>query len=130
MRTTFSDPAYSNTDCGTHLSKSEADDLDKRAKLRPRLQEAIDFAERQPDSAGVYIDQRAGGVPVFQFTSGLSGHREGVEARLPVGAEYRLRQVDFTTAELQDTRGAVAKDMDDLMAAGPACGVLGRRRSS
>ncbi len=88
VRQTFSDEAYADTSWGKPLSAAENEDLDRRARLRPKLQDAIDFAEKQTSSAGVYLDQAAGGMPVFQFVDSLDGHHASIESRLPDGTEY------------------------------------------
>lgn len=118
VRQTFTDDDYSSTDWGTPLSASESRDLEQRARLRPQLQDAIDYAERQPGSGGVYLDQAAGGMPVFQFTEGVEDHRAAIERRLPTGTEYALRKVDFTEGELEVTKEKVSNDMETLAGSG------------
>jgi len=80
VRRTFDDPDFSDTTWGVPLDAVELADLQQRQEARSLMGDAIGYATNQPDTGGLYIDQRHHGWPVFLFTGDIEAHRSGLLA--------------------------------------------------
>ena len=103
---------------GMPLTSDEAAELRRRIAVQQSTTDARVWAASQPGWAGVYTDQRAGGVPVFMFAGDPEEHRDGIASRLPAGTEYSLERVPRTRLELESLKAHVAAEWEALEVAG------------
>lgn len=106
----MSDRAFSSSDWGIPLSASELADLAERMQVRARVAPAFDVADKLTESAGQYIDQLHGGVPVFLTTTDPRDFGAKLGASIPGGTPYRIEQVQLTLGELQELRARIQVD--------------------
>jgi hypothetical protein len=96
---------------GIPLDTQEAVEIERRIALQDELSAARELALDQPDYGGTWIDQGAGGLPVFTFTGDPAEHARRLTEVLPEGTRFDVRQVRYTTAQLdaaQDLLNAAA----------------------
>jgi hypothetical protein len=96
------------------MSVAEGDEVARRIRVQLSLDEAIAYGEADPQWGGVWIDQSAGGEPVFQFTQPTSGRDSALGALLPPGTKFRVVYVDTSYAKLQEERTEIVDDLDAL----------------
>ena len=85
------------------LTADEVADMDRRMAIQAAMEPLIEYAHLSPDTfGGVHIDQAAGGVYYFSFTSGISAQRTVLDAMAPAGADIRYRTVERTEADLDE----------------------------
>lgn len=109
---------YPRTDFGLPLSEIEYQEVLRRAGVQHALAPAIEVATKEATFGGAYMDQRAGGVPVFTFTDDPTAYAMGIAAALPVDVEFRLEQVDYTFAELREKQARISSRWKELEADG------------
>lgn len=78
--------AFPNTDIGLPLTVAEYEELLRRAGVQHALAPAIDVATKEPTFGGAFVDQRAGGVPVFAFTDDPARYAGDIAAALSPGS--------------------------------------------
>lgn len=108
--------SFPNRTYGIPLSLDEAAEVSRRIRVQLSLGGAITELETRPDWAGVWIDQEAGAVPVFQFAG--EGEAPGIADLLPSGAEWRVEFVPRPLSDLTALRDRIVNDMPRLSAAG------------
>lgn len=90
-------------DFGILVTPEEAADLDRRFAAQDDLGALAAYGAEHPDTfGGMYIDQAAGGDVVLLFTRDVERHARAASALAPAGVAVRVRQVDFTEAELNE----------------------------
>ena len=90
-------------DFGILVTPDEAAELDRRFEAQDDLGALAAYGAEHPDTfGGMYIDQAAGGDVVLLFTRDVELHARAVSALAPAGVAVRVRQVDFTGAELNE----------------------------
>ena len=109
---------YSNRAYGVPLSTAEAEEMARRFEVEQASHPAVDYGMKMATWGGYYIDQLAGGAPVFLFTGDEEEMREELGRRLPSGTGYRVVRVDRSLAELEHTMAAITEAQPDLKRAG------------
>lgn len=109
---------FPNTEFGVPLTTAEAAEVHRRIKVQEGLGETPVFAATLAGSAGTFVDQEAGGVPVFLFTGDGSRHSAALASRLPAGIEYRIQSAEYTMAQLEDLQSRIEAARDALNAKG------------
>ena len=90
-------------DFGILVTPEEAAELDRRFEAQDDLGALAAYGAEHPDTfGGMYIDQAAGGDVVLLFTRDVERHALAASALAPAGVAVRVRQVDFTEAELNE----------------------------
>ena len=90
-------------DFGILVTPDEAADLDRRFEAQDDLGALAAYGAEHPDTfGGMYIDQAAGGDVVLLFTRDVERHARAASALVPAGVAVRVREVDFTEAELNE----------------------------
>lgn len=118
-RQSLADPdKYSDRRWGVPLTRAEATEMERRAAERPKVQPAIDYADAEASSAGMYLDQTKGAKPVFLFTRDIEKHREAIGKRLPEGIDFAVEKVDYSMNELSALQSRITDDIDVLTANG------------
>ncbi len=112
-RVSFSDDAF-----GVPLTPAEAGEMQRRGDVQTAIDPAFAFARSQRESAGTYIDQPAGGVPVFLVAGDPTAFRSLVAEVVPSGVAYRVETARHTLDELYATQGQIDASMADLRVAG------------
>jgi hypothetical protein len=110
----FADPTFSDAQWGLPLSPAEAANLADRLRLRQRIQEAIDYAASRADYAGMYLDQPAGGTPIFFFTESVAERRSEIEDRLPGGTEFEVRFAPRSLEQLERLADQIAAHVKEF----------------
>ena len=118
VRRTFDDPDFSDTTWGVPLDAVELADLQQRQEARSLMGDAIGYATNQPDTGGLYIDQRHHGWPVFLFTGDIEAHRSAIDARLPDSVQFTIRKVTRSWAGLLAMQDAIDAHRRELAKAG------------
>lgn len=110
--------AFPDTSWGVPLSVEEAAEVDRRHALQSALAPAESYAQAQEGFAGIYMDQRSGGVPVFQFAGTAERHRDPLADLLPVGTAFRLEIVPSSWEQLDSVQEALDQGVENLAAEG------------
>jgi hypothetical protein len=77
-------------------------ELYRRTNVLEELKEpVITYAVSQPDYAGSWIDNDRGGILVVQFSGPLFAHQAAIFSKVRPDAPIEVRQVRWSTAELQ-----------------------------
>jgi hypothetical protein len=114
VRRTLSDPeAFPNARYGVPLSEAEAEELLERARLLASTEDAQEWAYKQPNFAGVYVDQARGGVSVFLFTDSINQVREQLVSMIPSG-QVIVEKAQFSLDELYRLKRQVLADVESL----------------
>jgi hypothetical protein len=100
---------------GVPLTLEEASDIDARQKAAVSTQPALDYAAAQPEYAGMYFDQRAGGRPVFRFTEHLALHEGVIRGLLPAAVDPLVTPADYTLDELMEVYSRILEDRKQLL---------------
>lgn len=131
LRTTFrfaADPAtivaaandsfsYPDQEFGIPLTIAEGDEIRRRIGVQQSLEDAARYASSQPTSAGFYLDQQEGGVPVFLFTD-PAGQAEAIRARLPGATAFLIAAAPYTEAKLLAVQAEIEARREALRAQG------------
>lgn len=119
VRLVASDPAaFSDDLMGIPLDSQEAAEIERRIELQDVLTPAREHALTLDDYGGTWMDQAAGGLPVFAFTGDLEDHARDLASVLPEGTRFDLRQVRYTMAQLDTAQDQVNAAAPGLRAAG------------
>jgi hypothetical protein len=87
---------------GVPLLPFELQDLLDRTAADPEVVHVIESygAAKPADWAGLFVDQKAGGVIVAQFRDHLDDHRAAIDRLLSARAHVEVRKVDWSLNEL------------------------------
>lgn len=108
VRESLTDPSkYGNTDWGVPLTAAEADEILERSLIVDRTKKAVEKAVERDGFAGVYYDQKRGGIPVFLFSAGRAAS-EAVVVKAAGSQEVEVRKVERSWSELLDIKAAVS----------------------
>lgn len=99
---------------GIPLTVSESAELNRRVQIQLSLDEALAYGRSDPSWAGAWIDQRAGGVPVFAFTARTDDQTSEIARRLPRDTQFRTTTVSRTLAELAELKQRITLDIEEL----------------
>jgi hypothetical protein len=91
--------AFSDTTWGVPLTADEAREMQRRIAVMERAAEMVEPLAADDGWAGWWIDQEAGGVPVFQFVGDAGNARSEIDAVLGTN-EYRVASVHHSYREL------------------------------
>lgn len=94
---------------GVPLTVSEEQELRRRDAITASLDPLVAELEKQPSYAGIYFDQAAGGV-IDIATTDDPARMADLAKLAPVGAEVRIRMVQYTTHELEALQASVTSD--------------------
>jgi hypothetical protein len=111
----YSDEAY-----GVPLDEMEVAELQRRARIQLEIDPFVEVATDDPTFAGAYLDQMAGGAPVFMFTRDVEGHERELSSRIPADFGHRTRLAARTFAELEALNERIGDRWDSLRAEGVA----------
>src|SRR5688500_8849837 len=90
-------------DFGILVTPEEAAELDRRFEAQDDMGVLGEYGAEHPDTfGGMYIDQAGRGDVVLLFTRDVERHAVAASALAPAGVAVRVRQVDFTEAELSE----------------------------
>jgi hypothetical protein len=94
------------------LAPHELADMNRRMDIQNAMAPLVEYAHRFPDSfGGIHVDQTAGGVYYFSFTSGLDARRRVLDTMAPAGVEMRYRTVARTEAEVDALVERISRDL-------------------
>ena len=105
------DPAASTT-LGVPLLPSEVAELDSRNRITSRLGPLVELLNNDPNYAGIYQDQQAGGEVVVAVTDDGDSTRAALASALPIGAVWRIAHVPHSAAALKSVRDQVEASED------------------
>lgn len=105
---------YSSEPYGVPLSKAERAEMGRRATIQVALDAAVDRANKVETYAGVYLDQRDGGRPVFLFTEPSTAPLAELRAMFPTDANVRIQGATRTERQLLDLKDRMTADLDAL----------------
>ncbi len=114
------DAAYSNDEYGVPLTAREAAEISRRIAVQRAVDPAFLLAVSLDGSAGTYMDQAAGGMPVFATVEDPSIFRSQVVNKVPEGIEYRVERVEFSLSVLEAAQAQINADFKSLHTAGIA----------
>jgi hypothetical protein len=103
---------------GVPLTRAEAVEIDRRLRVQYDVDPAIEFHQSLSDSAGAYMDQQAGGIPVLLTTGDVDLARSRLVDRIPDGIEFRVLRVTRSRAELEELQRTVWEDRPTLRSDG------------
>lgn len=94
------------------LTENEAEEMHRRGRVGPALQEVRDYIAQHPSRFGsLYIDNPGGGLVVVGLTRAGEGDRQEVLARVPSWIDVRFEDVSNSVEDLE----AAHEAMNDLM---------------
>lgn len=112
LTTAAVDPAaFPVTTLGIPMTKAEGAEIDRRLRVQVGLDGAVTAGEQSPHWAGAWIDQAAGGLPVFQFDVSDPAAVSEVSSSLPPGTPFATRVVTRSLAQIQAVRDQVLSDV-------------------
>lgn len=103
---------------GVPLSVAEARELERRMALQEDASAAREWASLQPGYAGGYVDQLAGGVPVFLTTGDTTQLTQELSGLLPDGADFRVERVVRSMEDLLALKAEVKDRWRDFESLG------------
>jgi hypothetical protein len=109
---------------GVALTDEETKELERRERITAQLEPLTLALDALPSFAGLYIDQKSGGVIDIAIAQ-QEELGQGILALVPPGAEFRVRHVLYTQRELQMLQEVVSGDIPDLTARGVAITSVG-----
>ncbi len=118
VESTLQDPEYSSARYGVPLSEHEEAEVSRRIEVQQAVDDAFRVATTIADGAGQYMDQQAGGQPVFLTIGDPEALRASIASQIPVGIEFRIESVDFSLQQLEATQAQIDSDFKDLRADG------------
>lgn len=120
LRTAAADTTtYSTWPYGVPLSKVEIAEMGRRAQVQAAVNKLLPQTRSLPGWGGVYLDQQAGGQPVFLFTSGLPKDvRDQIASALPAGTAFRVEAATRTEAQLLAQKAKIEADLPSTWASG------------
>lgn len=93
------------------LSADEVEEMDRRMAMQEAITPMVEYGRSQGDTfGGLWVDQAAGGVIHFSFTSNLEMHRSALEKLTPATADVRLDLVSLSDIELDRQVDRIARD--------------------
>lgn len=110
--------SYPNDDFGVPLTQEEAAEMHRRMGVQWAMNSAMDYGNSQPQFAGAFIDQKAGGVPVFLFTGDLDSHRSNIEKSLEQPIDFRVEMAKRSMSELLAQQEVIEARRQNLKVAG------------
>jgi hypothetical protein len=106
------------------LTAAEQDELAHRVDIERNIGPLKRFVETLPNFGGLWIDQHAGGVINVAFTTGGSEYADAIATLLPKTAVYRLVEVEYSQAYLEQLANEIWGDRDELESLGISIGHL------
>jgi hypothetical protein len=103
VRALMADPTAYDGGYGVALMPAELADLQRRLAIEEQMNPLEEHAQAQPSFAGLWIDQRAGGVITVAFAGDATTQRTEIEALAPSGSTVQVIDVEYTLAELEAT---------------------------
>lgn len=105
---------------GTAVTEAEARDLSERVAMQNRLAPIRAYAEREAQNsyAGMFIDQRAGGLLRVAFTRDAAKHRDRLSRLFAYPARLRVSSATHTLAELERVQDEISDAIPRLAADG------------
>lgn len=95
------------------LTADEMADMDRRMAIQNAMEPLVEYAHLFPDTfGGIHVDQAAGGVFYFSFTSGIGARQSVLETMVPAGADIRYREVERTEAEIDELVYQASRDLE------------------
>lgn len=130
IRAAGDEAAFPDRTWGVALTSDEATEMQRRIALMERAAVLVEPLSSDVGWAGWWIDQQAGGVPVFQFVGDPGEARSKIEAELGAN-EYRIGTVMHSYRDLSDLMEALSAASDELVEGGiPITGVALNVRSN
>jgi hypothetical protein len=115
---------YPNLDWGVPLAESEAREIERRVDVSRSSRDAISYAERQPEYAGMMYD-KDDGHPRFWFTAGVGEHRATIKSLLPNGLDFAVERADISMAHIRSLQARITDDATELRRDGIPVTVVG-----
>lgn len=110
VRVVAADPRSDTEAYGLPLTAAEVADLSARVANADAIADVIDaYAQRQPDYAGLYIDQLRQGTVTVRFTGDPAPHVAAISALVAPGARWRVEPARWTVVDLEMLR----REVDD-----------------
>lgn len=107
-------PLASSSQFGVPLMPMEIAELDRRARNVDEVAPVVqDYAQDHGATfAGLYVDHQVDGSVVALFVGDVADHEAALRARLHPTARLRLRQVQYSLAELEELSSRLASADD------------------
>ena len=121
----FTSPDFKDMSYGIPLNEAEAAEMNRRSDIQLAVDPVMEFASSLPDSAGEYMDQSRGGVPVFLTIGDPDRVLELLSSRMPKAIEFRVERASVSLVELQNLRDEIWADRADLVKTGVDVGSVG-----
>lgn len=119
VRSAARDPSrYSNMDYGVPLDAAEVAELTRRATIQATIDLIVEKVAANDTFAGMYLDQRAGGMPVFMFTADIADREEQLSRIVGTAFTFRTRLAIRTYEEFTSINDQIASSWDRLKADG------------
>ncbi len=100
VREAANSASYDDETYGIPLNADETAELLRRAAIQWEVGNVVEQARKKPSFGGAYLDQLAGGMPVFLFTEVTANDVSDLTDALPDGTEFRLQLVERSEADL------------------------------
>jgi hypothetical protein len=95
------------------LTAAEVADMDIRMAIQSAMEPLVEYAHSFPETfGGIYVDQAAGGVFYFSFTSDIEARQSVLESMAPAGVDIRYRTVTLTEAEVDALVNRASRDLE------------------
>lgn len=104
--------AAANRKYSVALSPVEVAEMDRRMGVQEALVPLNAYGHSREDTfGGMWVDQAAGGVVHFAFTSDIASHRIALNDMAPTGAVIEVHQVSRTEAEVDQMVDRISRDV-------------------
>lgn len=110
-----SDIEHFSTDLvGIPLTESESEEMLRRARVEYALGDVGVRYRDDPAYAGIYMDQKAGGIGYVLFTGDAEAKRAEVAAAMPFDVPFEMQSVRRSMRDLLALQAAIEKDRPSL----------------
>jgi hypothetical protein len=93
------------------LSDDEVAEIDHRMAMQEAIAPMVEYGRSNSGTfGGLWVDQAAGGVIHFSFTSDLAEHQTALQNLAPATADVQFHLVPLTEEELDDQVERIARD--------------------
>lgn len=115
VRALMADAAAYDESFPVALTDGERSEMKRRIAMEDALAPLETFARALPESAGIWIDQPAGGVVKVALTAGADKQRATLEGLAPAGARLEIVSARFTLSELESAERRLRQEADGFV---------------
>lgn len=103
---------------GIAMTASEVKDIDQRVAVQTDLDDLTKIVSADPDYAGLWLDQKAGGEIVIETVGDEAALIAEIDKSVPAGGHVRVDRVAYSLVELTSLQAEISAALEKWTAAG------------